>query len=71
MNHVASDIAGATGDQDRHAGGPLISPGVAGSGVGNICLDVCMHVFARADNSVHKIRRLRARRGSRNASCEG
>src|SRR5262249_15991209 len=35
MNHVASDIAGATGDQDRHAGGPLISPGVAASGVRN------------------------------------
>src|SRR5215471_21307597 len=26
MNHVASDIAGAAGDQDRHAGGPLLSP---------------------------------------------
>jgi hypothetical protein len=24
VNHVASDIAGAAGDQDRHAGGPLM-----------------------------------------------
>src|SRR5262249_8739493 len=35
MNHMASDIAGAAGDQDRHARGPLISPGVAGLGLGN------------------------------------
>jgi hypothetical protein len=38
MDHVASDIAGAAGDQDRHAGGPLLSPGVAGSDVGNVRL---------------------------------
>src|SRR5262245_26679311 len=36
MNHMASDIAGAAGNQDRHARGPLISPGVAGLGLGNI-----------------------------------
>jgi len=49
MNHVTSDIAGAAGDQDRHAGDPLISPGVAGSGAGNIRLGTCMHVLAIAD----------------------
>jgi hypothetical protein len=32
MDHVASDIAGAAGDQHRHAGDPLLSPGAAGSG---------------------------------------
>jgi hypothetical protein len=29
VNHVASDIAGAAGDQDRHAGGPLMCLGAA------------------------------------------
>jgi hypothetical protein len=42
MNHVASDIAGAAGDLDRHAGGPLLSPGVAGSDVGNVRLGACI-----------------------------
>jgi hypothetical protein len=51
MNHVTSDIAGAAGDQDRHARGPLLSPGVAGSGVGNIRLRTCMHVLEAADKS--------------------
>src|SRR5262249_10298061 len=51
MNHMASDIAGAAGDQDRHARGPLISPGVAGSSVGNIRLRTCMHVLATGDKS--------------------
>src|SRR5262249_55181841 len=40
---------GAAGEEDRHAGDPLISPGVAGSGVGNIRLEACMHVLASAD----------------------
>ena len=38
MDHVASDIAGAAGNQDRHAGDPLLSLGVAGSDVGNVRL---------------------------------
>jgi hypothetical protein len=42
MNHVASDIAGAAGDQERHARGPLLSPGVAGSDVGNVMLRACI-----------------------------
>ena len=29
VNHVASDVAGAAGDQDSHAGGSLMSFGVA------------------------------------------
>ena len=28
VNHVASEIAGAAGDQDRHAGGAFMSSGV-------------------------------------------
>jgi hypothetical protein len=42
MNHVTSDIASAAGDQDCHAGDPLLSPGVAvrvsgTSGCGRAC----------------------------------
>ena len=29
VNHVASDVAGAAGDEDSHAGGSLMSLGVA------------------------------------------
>jgi hypothetical protein len=49
MNHVASDIAGAAGEEDRHAGGPLAIAWRAGSGAGNIRLEACMHVLATAD----------------------
>src|SRR5262249_60079559 len=38
MTHVASDIAATAGNQDRHAGDPLLSPSVAGSDVGNVRL---------------------------------
>jgi hypothetical protein len=38
VNHLASEIAGAAGDQYHHAGGPLLSPAVAGSDGGNISL---------------------------------
>ena len=38
VNHVASDVAGAAGDQDSHAGGSLMSLGVAACTVVNIRL---------------------------------
>ena len=52
VNHVASDIACAAGDQDCHAGDPLLSPAVAGCDGGNIRLGASMHVFACADKPV-------------------
>jgi hypothetical protein len=63
MNHVASDIAGAAGDQDRHAGGPLLSPGVAGSGVGNVLLGASMpgvDCEAREGTRIIRVRRSQA-----------
>ena len=57
MNHVTSDIAGAAGDQDRHAGGPLLSPGVAGSS--DIRLRTCMHVLATVDKPAAAVRERR------------
>jgi hypothetical protein len=44
VNHVASDIAGATGNQDRHGGGPLMSPRVARS----VPVNQRMHARVRA-----------------------
>src|SRR5262249_22612456 len=45
--------------QGRHAGDALRSPGVAGSAVGNIRLEACMHVLAPADKPADAARERR------------